>query len=128
MKRSRLIDPIFGFHFWMQVGGTEQGACNWYLKAIDKELIFCDGTNRGCFVEQTGVPFSGLIWVESDARLSTITHEVAHAVMHVCRVLDLDPRQADEFQAYYSGYLNKHFTKLYNRRTKKWTIKQQRSK
>lgn len=112
-------DPIFGFYFMMVVGGKESDAMRKFCRRFNLRPpdIVLD-TNLGSFAENADSPYCGLIWVEEDASASTIAHECAHATAHVCRVLQLDPRQADEFQASYTGWLVRNMTRLYYRRGK----------
>lgn len=112
-KRKYLIDPILGFHWLLQYGGTEKEALLWYTNKFKLLPPIFENKNAGCFANNDAVLYTGLIWVQKGGAASTMCHEIAHAVMHVCRVLELDPREADEFQASYTGYLGKHFTNLF---------------
>lgn len=119
MKRRRLVDPVFGFHWYFQIGGTQASAFQWYCKKFNLKVPETDETNAGCFGENDSVKYTGVIWITEKAGGSTYSHEIAHAVMHVCRVLELDPRQADEFQASYTGYLSKNLNQLAYRKKRK---------
>lgn len=120
MKRHYLADPIFGFGFLLVVGGLEADAIKAYQRKFNLGPAegHIPGTNKGCFACNREVEYSGLIWVEKKASASTIAHEAAHATAHVCRVLSLDPREADEFQASYTGWLVRNLTRLYYRKAK----------
>lgn len=116
-KSTVLVDPIFGFHFMLVVGGKESDAVRKFCKRLNLPMpdVRLD-ENRGCFCENESSRYNGLIWVEAKCGASTIAHECAHATAHVCRVFELDPRHADEFQASYTGWLVKELTKLYWRK------------
>lgn len=118
-KLKYLTDPIFGFHFLVVVGGKESDAMRKFCRTFGFEYpeIQLD-TNRGSFSHNDKSPYCGLIWLENGASAATMAHEAAHATAHVCRVLDLDPREADEFQASYTGWLVRELNKLYWRKNR----------
>lgn len=116
-KARHLLDPIFGFHFLLIIGGKESDA----MRRFCREFTFAYpevelDKNRGSFSHNESARYCGLIWIEHKGSASTIAHEAAHATAHVCRVLDLDPREADEFQASYTGWLVHELNKLYWRK------------
>lgn len=112
-KRKVIREPVMGFYWMLQYGGEESMALQWYSKALGVDTPENDDeANSGCFACNMSIPFSGLIWVCKDGGPSTVVHEISHAVMHVCRVLELNPVEADEFQASYQGYLMRQFAKL----------------
>ena len=118
-KTTVLVDPIFGLHFMMVVGGKESDAVSKFCRKIDAPMPDVElDKSRGSFSYNNSAQNNGLIWVEERASASTIAHECAHATAHVCRVLELDPRQADEFQASYTGWLVRNMTRLYLKRAK----------
>jgi len=116
-KSSILIDPIFGFHFMLVVGGKESDAMRRFCRKLGLPMPEARlDRSRGCFSFNRDEEFNGLIWIEDKARSGTLAHECAHATAHVCRVLELDPREADEFQASYTGWLVRNLTRLYYRK------------
>lgn len=116
-KRKVLKDEILGFQWCFQIGGTEESAYRWFSKRYNLPPAKLSGTNEGSFGHHESCEFTGLIWLNADCRASTLAHEAAHAVIHVCTVLDMDPREVDEFQASYIGYLVKHLNQLFYSKT-----------
>jgi hypothetical protein len=118
LKTKYVKDYILGFHFLVCIGGTEIDAMRKFCSKFG--FLFPDdvkeGSHRGMFAENASKPFCGLIWVEKKAGAGTIAHECAHAANHVCRVLELDPRHADEFHSSYLGWLVREVTAVYWRR------------
>lgn len=110
-------DDLLGFQWLVQVGGDDRSALEWYTERFQVPMPanWEFDSSRGVFAAHPQMQYAGLIWLEDDVRVSTSTHEVAHAVVHVCTVLDMDPRQANEFQALYTGWLNKHITRTINK-------------
>lgn len=120
MKRKKLFEEVLGFHWHFQIGGTEEEAIRWFCRIYNLPLPEPETHegNVGSCTYSNRVRYAALIWLNKDCRSSTLSHEIAHAVVRVCSVLDLDPRQADEFQASYTGYLTKHLTKLFYQKKK----------
>ena len=114
-RRKRVIDKTLGFHWYMQYGGTAFDAQKWYCEKFDVRVpgsVAGEDYHHGLFVSVKAVPYSGLIWIKDTVGAIVMAHEIAHAVVHVCRVLELDPREADEFQACYTGYLMGELNRL----------------
>jgi len=110
-KRKRIIDPVLGFRFYLQYGGSEYEAYKWFEKLFEVRVPLTVNQhfdiNVGSFGENPSQPYAGLIWLTKDCGGSTMAHEVAHAVTNVCRVLNMNPVNADEFYASYLGWLFK---------------------
>lgn len=111
MKRKKIFDPILGFRFYVQHGGTEYEAYKWFEKLfgirVPSTVNEHYDSNAGSFGENSSQPYAGIIWLSKDCGGSTVAHEVAHAVTNVCRVLEMNPVMADEFYASYLGWLFK---------------------
>lgn len=115
-KRQILIDPIFDFIWLMQFGGTEKAAQAWYEEKYNVECIPSEHRNVGSFHHCEMMPGASLIWIDKDRGTNTITHEVNHAVLHVCKTLKIDPLTTDEFFCYYAGWLSGQFVELMYRK------------
>ena len=119
-KSKLLIDPIFGFYFYLTIGGKEIDSIRKFCRKYKFDVPegeFC--TNLGSFTANMATAYAGSIWLGDGVGTGTIAHECAHAANHVCKVLELDPRQADEFHASYCGWLTKEAVKLFYRKGKK---------
>lgn len=117
MKRKVVYDPTLGFTWHFQIGGSEASAIRWFCNKIGAELPKEDpAQNAGSFIYNKQYPYFAAIWIDKKSGGGTCAHEVAHAVMHVCRVFEMDPREVDEFQASYHGYLYRQLTSLFYRR------------
>jgi len=119
MKKKKIEDPILGFHWHLQFGGCENKAIKQFCKLYDFPFPEGELDLAGGFTTNIKYPYVGLIWVRQDRYAATIAHECAHATVHVCRVLDMDPREANEFQASYTGYLVNEFFKMMEPKRKK---------
>jgi len=111
IKRTQINDPVLHFVFYVQHGGTEFSAYKWMLDTHGFRLPENVGPgvdgNSGSFGVNSAYPYWGVIWLAKDCGGSTVAHEVAHAVTNVCRVLELNPVNADEFYSSYLGWLFK---------------------
>lgn len=114
IKRKKLVDEVMGFRWYFQIGGSEDSAFKWYCSLFDlpPPPPHTLDNHAGCFGEHSHIPFTGLIWIRQGEGAGVMAHEIAHAVAHVCRTLELDPREADEFQASYTGYLMRNLNIL----------------
>lgn len=112
-KRKILVDPVTGFHWLFQVGGTEHDSWLWYAKKfglpLPEEQI---KGNSGSFAYNDREPFTGLIWIRHPYAYSTLAHEIYHAVTYMSRRLDINPLITDEFGASYTGYLAGEFWRM----------------
>lgn len=108
-RRKIIRDPILGFNFYVQVGGTSKQAEQWLEDLYD--IRFPPEESKhfypGVFGSHYSIPYAGLIWLDKKCGGSTMAHEVAHAVTNVCRVLEMNPINSDEFHASYTGWLFK---------------------
>lgn len=123
--RKFIDESILGFDWLLQYGGTKQSAIEWFAKKYKKEVDPERFTNTawGSFITHTSVTYAGAIWVERGRGTSTISHEVAHAVLYMFEVLNVKPKEAEEIFARYTGWLNREiadlYTKMYARKIKK---------
>lgn len=123
MKRKVLNDYTLGFSFVLQIGGTELEAYQYYDKIFKINSNHPTGVNdnkkRGIFSYNECWPYCCLIWINKDSGAGTMAHESAHAAMHVCSTLGINPVEADEFQATYTGFLSRELANLYFKKKKK---------
>lgn len=123
MKRKKINDPVLGFRWYFQIGASEDSAYSWYCKAFNipkpEPHTIAESVHSGSFGSNKDIAFSGLIWIADKQGGTTMAHECAHAANNVCRVLELDPREADEFHASYCGYLFRELNKLFYKKKSK---------
>lgn len=123
MKRKLVEDKALGFDFALQIGGLESEALSYFEKSFNingpRPEGVDNGRKRGIFAYNDAYEFCGLIWIDKDSGGSVMAHESAHAAMHVCKTLGIDPIKADEFQARYTGFLVSELSKLFYTKKKK---------
>lgn len=108
-KRIKVKDPILGFLFYVQYGGTEYEAYKWFEKMtgcrVPSTVHQGHELHAGSFGANSSMPYVGVIWISEKAGGSTIVHECGHATTNVCRVLEMNPVNSDEFYSSYLGWL-----------------------
>lgn len=112
--KTILQDPITNFRWYMCYGGSFEDAYKWYNKftgiTIDTAVA---ETALGMFVYAKASPRECLIWVYNKAKVCTISHEVAHAVIHVCNTLNIPIDVTNEYFCDYTSSLNLEMVNLY---------------
>jgi len=105
LKRKIIFDPVLGFTFYLQVGGTEIETYQWIQSKLGWKIPDQLGANTGSFGVNSNNNFVGVLWLSNKCGGSTVVHEVAHAAIHVCRALDMNPLTCEEFFTSYTGWL-----------------------
>lgn len=108
MRRRALIhDELFRLTWFVQVGGEEQAALDWFAKKMGMSKLVKEPSEfrLGSF-SSIQEERDALIWLKEDCGTSTLTHEVMHAMNHLSDLLDCPINLAsDEVYAHYAGWL-----------------------
>lgn len=107
VRSCKILDPVYGVHYYVQRGGTLQSAVDKYAKysGIPTWQLEQSPAHRGHFGAHADVR-CGFIWLHDKAGSGSISHEVSHAVNYFfCKMGATDLGQIDELFAYYTQWL-----------------------
>lgn len=108
MERKRLVlqDPIFHATVYVQIGGTDQEAVDWFSSGIRADKVFLNySTASGKFFENSA-HHGGCIWIKNRADKLALIHESLHAVHYIMRRMRIELREdSEEFFCYYQEWL-----------------------